>query len=67
MAKNKTEILFDFYKLQVFVQLVAASKRSDGTYNHCREALEKKAKKLLKELDEKTVDNLGKGDGAKKP
>jgi hypothetical protein len=67
MPKNKTEMLFDFYKLQTFVQLVAAGKRPDGSYNHCREALEKKAKKLLKELDEKTVDNLGEGDGAEKP
>ena len=67
MPKNKTEMLFDFYKLQTFVQLVAAGKRSDGSYNHCREALEKKAKALLKQLDEKTLDNLGKGDGAEKP
>jgi hypothetical protein len=65
--RTKNDMLFDFYKLQTFVQLVATGKRPDGTYNYCREALEKKAKALLKELDEKTVDNLGKGDGAKKP
>jgi hypothetical protein len=33
-----------------FVELVACGKRSDGTYNHCREALEVKAKKLIEEL-----------------
>jgi len=64
---TKNDMLFDFYKLQTFVQLVAIGKRPDGTYNYCREALEKEAKKLLKELDEKTVDNLGEGDGSEKP
>jgi hypothetical protein len=34
--------------LENFVSLVAAGKRSDGTYNYCREALEQKAKELLK-------------------
>jgi hypothetical protein len=53
--KNKNDMLFDFYKLQTFVQLVAIGKRPDGTYNYCREALEKKAKALLKELDKKTI------------
>lgn len=33
-----------------FIHLVAASKRSDGTYNNCREALEQKAKAILDEL-----------------
>ena len=31
-----------------FVRLVANGKRSDGTYNYCREALAQKAKELLK-------------------
>jgi hypothetical protein len=35
-------------ELDSFVRLVATSKRSDGTYNYCREALEEKAKELLK-------------------
>lgn len=30
-----------------FIQLVATPKRPDGTYNYCREALEKKAKDIL--------------------
>jgi hypothetical protein len=34
--------------LENFVRLVANGKRCDGTYNHCREALEQKAKELLK-------------------
>jgi len=34
--------------LENFVSLVATGKRPDGTYNYCREALEQKAKKLLK-------------------
>ena len=33
-----------------FVYLSAASKRLDGTYNNCREALEKKAKLVLDKL-----------------
>jgi hypothetical protein len=35
--------------LENFVSLVATGKRSDGTYNYCREALEQKAKELLKQ------------------
>jgi hypothetical protein len=34
--------------LESFVRLVATGKRPDGTYNYCREALEQKAKELLK-------------------
>jgi hypothetical protein len=34
--------------LENFVSLVATGKRPDGTYNYCREALERKAKELLK-------------------
>ena len=34
--------------LENFVRLVATGKRPDGTYNYCREALEQKAKELLK-------------------
>ena len=37
-------------KLREFVELVSNGKRPDGTYNYCREALEKKAKDLLQEL-----------------
>ena len=35
-------------ELESFVRLVATGKRPDGTYNYCREALEQKAKELLK-------------------
>ncbi len=35
-------------ELENFVRLVANGKRSDGTYNYCREALEQKANELLK-------------------
>lgn len=37
-------------KMRSFIELVATSKRPDGTYNYCREALQKKAEDLLKEL-----------------
>lgn len=33
-----------------FIMLVSSGKRPDGTYNYCREALEIKAKDLLKNL-----------------
>ena len=39
-------------KLHHFIELVANGPRPDGTYNHCREALEIKAKQILKELKE---------------
>ena len=38
----------DNHKYRNFIERVAAGKRSDGTYNYCREALEKEAKGLLK-------------------
>jgi hypothetical protein len=42
--------LVEYEKLHSFVELAANGKRPDGTYNYCREALEKKAKDLLQEL-----------------
>ena len=45
-------------KLREFVELVSNGKRPDGTYNYCREALEKKAKDLLQELKEIKQDGL---------
>jgi hypothetical protein len=42
--------LIEYEKLRSFVELAATGKRPDGTYNYCREALEKKAEALLKEL-----------------
>ena len=38
----------DRNELLNFVQLVATGMRPDGTYNYCREALEQKAKEILK-------------------
>ena len=35
-------------KYKNFIELVSNGKRPDGTYNYCREALEKLAKELLK-------------------
>jgi hypothetical protein len=37
---------------------VSNGKRPDGTYNYCREALEKKAKDLLEELKQIKQDGL---------
>ena len=37
-----------YNKYRAFIERVATGKRPDGTYNYCREALEKEAKELLK-------------------
>lgn len=50
--------LIEYEKLRSFVELVSNSKRPDGTYNYCREALEKKAKDLLEELKQIKQDAL---------
>jgi hypothetical protein len=50
--------LIEYEKLRSFVELVSNDKRPDGTYNYCREALEKKAKDLLEELKEIKQDGL---------
>jgi hypothetical protein len=50
--------LIEYEKLRNFVELVSNGKRPDGTYNHCREALEKKAQQLLEELKEIKQDGL---------
>lgn len=39
-------------QLLEFVRLVATPARNDGTFNYCREALQKKAAALIKELVE---------------
>ena len=54
--ENKPEYYLEKYldqlnktnKLLCFVELVATPKRSDGTYDYCRETLEQKAKEILK-------------------
>ena len=50
--------LIEYGKLRSFVELAATGKRPDGTYNYCREALEKKAQQLLKELKQLKKDGL---------
>ena len=52
-SKNEKEIILAFIDLLQFVELVAAPKRSDGTYNNCREALEIKAKQVLENIRNK--------------
>ena len=52
-SKNEKEIILAFINLLQFVELAAAPKRSDGTYNNCREALEIKAKKVLESIRNK--------------
>lgn len=47
---NEINNLIEYEKLRSFIELVANGKRPDGTYNYCREALEKKAKGLLQGL-----------------
>ena len=50
--------MLETMKLREFVALVSNGKRPDGTYNYCREALEKKAKDLLEELNQIKKDGL---------
>jgi len=50
--------IIEVAKLREFVELVSNGKRPDGTYNYCREALEKKAKDLLEELNQIKKDGL---------
>jgi AAA+ ATPase superfamily predicted ATPase len=50
--------LIEYEKLRSFVELAATGKRPDGTYNYCREALEKKAQQLLEELKQIKKDGI---------
>jgi hypothetical protein len=50
--------LVEYEKLRSFIELVSNGKRPDGTYNYCREALEKKAQQLLEELKQIKQDGL---------
>lgn len=49
-SKNEKEIILSFIDLLQFVELVATPIRPDGTYNYCREALEKKAVEVLAKI-----------------
>ena len=51
--KNEKEIILAFVDLLQFVELVAAPKRPDGTYNNCRESLETKALEVLQKIRKK--------------
>ena len=42
--------IIEHEKMRSFIELVSNGPRPDGTYNYCREALQKKAKELLEEL-----------------
>jgi hypothetical protein len=49
-TQNETDIIIAFMHLVQFVELAAAPKRSDGTFNYCREALQQRAVETLKEI-----------------
>jgi len=54
--------LLTYAQLYSFVELVSNGPRPDGTYNYCREALQKRATQLLKELKQsrdEAVENMG--------
>lgn len=50
MSPYQIDSLIAYEKLRAFVELVSNGPRPDGTYNYCREALQKQATELLKEL-----------------
>lgn len=49
-SKNEKDIILAFVDLVQFVELVATPMRSDGTFNYCREALQKKAIETLNKI-----------------
>jgi hypothetical protein len=49
-SQNETDIIIAFIDLVQFVELVATPKRPDGTFNYCREALQKRAIETLKKI-----------------
>ena len=54
--------LLAYAQLYSFVELVSNGPRPDGTYNYCREALQKRATQLLKELKQfknETLESMG--------
>lgn len=46
--QKMTELRQRVAELEAALYLIAAPKRSDGTYNHCREACEQLAREVLK-------------------
>ena len=59
MSLYQTNNLIEHEKLRAFVELVSNGPRPDGTYNYCREALQKRANQLLNELKNEAVENMG--------
>jgi hypothetical protein len=51
VSPKEINYLIEYEKLRSFVELVSNGKRPDGTFNYCREALEIKAKDLLKNVN----------------
>jgi hypothetical protein len=48
IEEERKELYLKMMNICVFINLAATPKRPDGTYNYSREALEQKAKELLK-------------------
>jgi hypothetical protein len=59
LSPYEIDNLIKLDKLRSFVELVASGPRSDGTYNYCREALQRRASQLLNELKNETMENMG--------
>ena len=59
LSPYEIDNLIKLDKLRSFVELVASGPRPDGTYNYCREALQKRANQLLNELKNEAVENMG--------
>ncbi len=54
--------LIEYEKLRSFVVLASNGPRPDGTYNLCREALQKRAEAILKEikkLNDEAMERMG--------
>jgi hypothetical protein len=54
--------LIEYEKLHSFVRLVASGPRPDGTYNYCRDALQRRAENVLadiKKVRNETIESMG--------
>lgn len=54
--------LIEYEKLHSFVCLVATGLRPDGTYNYCREALQRRAESVLADIKKtrnETMESMG--------
>lgn len=59
LSPYEIDNLIKLDKLRAFVELVASGPRPDGTYNYCREALQKRANQLLNELKNEVMESMG--------